>query len=1082
MTPGSVDDSNSTTNDFLSLFGAARDKFLDSLSPEDKNLYSPCASSDDFVKAIDKLKTAAGRTSTKAAKGLKCLYTLNTFFRPYFDVLSGRVETFFEKLLELLVHLRDAFPRYADVVSLCKDAGSERIRQNVLEVYLDMFEIFQAAVKVFTKSSGKIKRTPVVLGALLWKPFDIRFNSLIQKMNVHRENIEAEVRIWKLKRDDQNYTETMIWRRYISQEMKDTKEECRVLSEEQRLTALEKEADLESRKEILAILRELQAEKRRLEERRLEETAERIQKWLDSSGSAGIRESNSQLREPNTGEWILDDAQYKSWVQPKPDETKSQQSRRFGKNMLWIQGNPGSGKSVLATFLLDTLETEEDECGEKKDTRSCIIFFHFNHPETITPSSAFRSLLQQVLWQGRHDPLIVDKFLFLMTCQKENAPSLVAESPSALISFLQSCVDDQTIVVIDGVDECINHEEFIKGLLEATKASSTKVLALSRVKVEQLQRSVSPEQHLPLPKKKMESDIRLFSHRELKEFIEDGILPDCADGCLNELVDRVALGADGMFLWARLMISFIQSPAHSKDKRLSILREIDFPEGLRKMYQRIFRHIKNSGETAHRLANHLLIWLKYRATAMSTKQTRQALSNAAVWTMGDHSDDILDFEKAALIACAGLVEICPLPSNSEVINILKFSHLSVKEVLDWPNPIFESEDQAGQPLLRLIPASSSFAMNLRLATQCLQQLLYHTPMQPLACKFGTSVSAATVGRALPFTDYAALYWMDHATGSRFELDPESPGPPTTLSSSFLDAFRVFSVELRTFLESPKALSVWLETYYTTQVGTSPSGTKLRSWASWLSDLSQKGLLNVDSQLLGLIFEFRSDLDRIIAIWDDRLRLTPHIVWDEATALNFSAGSLFFFSGGVRVVSRAPQRPSIAGLNERPYISISATSSDSSLLGVLAMWGLKCQNPNSVHSWWVTYDLWPLGGNGQRIANVVANMETCEAYAYSIWLGVVLSISPDAMAFSVRNTIWRLLPDDSCKAQGLSTHVWATPVHYESCSLGDRRTLEGGTYRISFSPTAKYAILSEVWIDSEPILTKTAYELPDPSSL
>uniref|UniRef100_A0A8H7MYR9 Uncharacterized protein n=1 Tax=Bionectria ochroleuca TaxID=29856 RepID=A0A8H7MYR9_BIOOC len=197
-----------------------------------------------------------------------------------------------------------------------------------------MFEIFQAAVKVFTKSSGKIKRTPVVLGALLWKPFDIRFNSLIQKMDVHRENIDAEVRIWKLKRDDQNYTETMVWRKYIGQELKDTKEECRVLSEEKRLTDLEKEADLESRKEILAILREIQAEKRKLEERRLDETVERIQKWLNTPGCAGIRDLNSRLREPNTGEWILDHAQYKSWIQPIKNETKSQQTRRFERNML----------------------------------------------------------------------------------------------------------------------------------------------------------------------------------------------------------------------------------------------------------------------------------------------------------------------------------------------------------------------------------------------------------------------------------------------------------------------------------------------------------------------------------------------------------------------------------------------------------------------------------------------------------------------------------------------------------------------------------------------------------------------------
>ncbi|CAH0050262.1 unnamed protein product [Clonostachys solani] len=62
----------------------------------------------------------------------------------------------------------------------------------------------------------------------------------------------------------------------------------------------------------------------------------------------------------------------------------------------------------------------------------------------------------------------------------------------------------------------------------------------------------------------VEQDICQFSHRELEELIEDGILPDCAEECLDELTAHMALGADGMFLWARLMITFIRSPAHSQ--------------------------------------------------------------------------------------------------------------------------------------------------------------------------------------------------------------------------------------------------------------------------------------------------------------------------------------------------------------------------------------------------------------------------------------------------------------------------------------------------------------------------------------
>ena len=41
----------------------------------------------------------------------------------------------------------------------------------------------------------EIKRTPVVVGNLIWKPFDIRFHDLLEDMDHHREIVKTQLLI-----------------------------------------------------------------------------------------------------------------------------------------------------------------------------------------------------------------------------------------------------------------------------------------------------------------------------------------------------------------------------------------------------------------------------------------------------------------------------------------------------------------------------------------------------------------------------------------------------------------------------------------------------------------------------------------------------------------------------------------------------------------------------------------------------------------------------------------------------------------------------------------------------------------------
>ena len=69
------------------IFEAARDRFIDSLSPEDRLLYSPCVSAEDFREAVKKLEATVARVGRRG-KPMRCVYTLSKRLEPYFEVMN----------------------------------------------------------------------------------------------------------------------------------------------------------------------------------------------------------------------------------------------------------------------------------------------------------------------------------------------------------------------------------------------------------------------------------------------------------------------------------------------------------------------------------------------------------------------------------------------------------------------------------------------------------------------------------------------------------------------------------------------------------------------------------------------------------------------------------------------------------------------------------------------------------------------------------------------------------------------------------------------------------------------------------
>ncbi|KAF9218089.1 hypothetical protein BS17DRAFT_368068 [Gyrodon lividus] len=97
--------------------------------------------------------------------------------------------------------------------------------------------------------------------------------------------------------------------------------------------------------------------------------------WLNGLTCIEKHEDTCALRQAETCTWLLETEIYRSW-------------RRGGSPFLWLEGKPGSGKSVLASSVIE--ELKRSRCvGE------VLAFFYcdFRHERTTGAHEVMRSLL-----------------------------------------------------------------------------------------------------------------------------------------------------------------------------------------------------------------------------------------------------------------------------------------------------------------------------------------------------------------------------------------------------------------------------------------------------------------------------------------------------------------------------------------------------------------------------------------------------------------------------------------------------------------------------------------------------------------
>ncbi|KAI2631361.1 hypothetical protein GGS26DRAFT_92905 [Hypomontagnella submonticulosa] len=1098
----------------MDVFNKAQEHFLSSLSDNERRLYTPCSSPGHLKRELEGLRCFAHARSRK----LKWLAIVNKFTQhlgPYFQVvgilvssnpeyaalvwgsirlilqLAGNLGTFLDKLSDFLLELANTLPKYDEILEICvshNEPAHRRIQNNICAVFQVLLNAFHSTVRLFAKPDGSAKRTPLLVGSLIWRPFTERFGGFIEELSELRRALLEEVIL-------SDYTASTIDRvraeedrklaskdRQLSEaERVDAVAERKIAEKERQYMAMERRENSHAREQLTALLSEIREERLLLEKDRSERILAKIQEWIHPPNFLEARERATDSRLEGTATWIFSEPKYQRWLDGSLRSLPT--TARSGTNFLWIHGSPGTGKTTLAASILDELELNSlIDHGET----SCVYYYFFDYRSSTSNSSvsAYRSILAQMLWKRLEDKRLLDQLSFAIHNKSQGQ---LVSSKKILVELLLLCLDNDSILVLDGIDECTDNIALINDLQELTQTSTEiRILVLSRGNIDKLVRWVPDSSQVRFTKDRAQSDIRLFCHQQLDSLFEEHILPTVTRDERDEKADVLVRGADGMFLWARLMVNFLRSPFLTPKQRRGMISESTLPQGLEEMYERIISLIASAGNLSVSLATNVLLWTIYAVAPMSSRHLRQALIANRSLPPELATEDPKYFEDSAIMACAGLIERTSKSTSwnsSRDFISLQLVHRSAAEMLQRKIGHFPPEDaNPGRNDSIILPAK--WITNFQLATACLRQLLYYTPSQPLAGTLNQRISAKKLASDFCFTDYAAVNWMTHLQRG-MESFQESQNSPVDVDQSS----SMFTKALLAFLKEPRVLSVWLESFYTEEyyrgelLYKHPPLNILDDFVRLLD-----GIRHAQSQprayveVLTTVQEFKLDLRRMIEAWEDVLEQSPEVIWDEMTG--FVEGAFFFTPSSTKISVQQAQGPSAGDISLNCLAIVSQTSSKGDIKGVLSIWSPAFLNEESFLSklrthdeldllefcqgWIAIYEIWHLHKSDTCAAsieipigahNVLLQLQGYLDRTDGRDIDLPLTISADALHLAILGTVYAILYEERT---GLYFHsrriaqLGRIPTQY----LWKRKMAIGSppSFSVQFCPRSRYICL------------------------
>lgn len=280
---------------------------------------------------------------------------------------------------------------------------------------------------------------------------------------------------------------------------------------------------------------------------------------------------------PESGDWIWSETQMQAWVASKTP-------------ILWISGNPGSGKSFLVYNIVTHLEeTYQGAIGDASRVSVGYFFFRDNQDQTRSFEKALRNIAYQI---AQTNPAYA-KYVAGLSI---SSPTVSSVQSAWRKLFTDYFVDGDTkagsgYVILDGIDES-NREDrstffaLLNDIQQTGSRCRLHIVMLGRPQiVDEMEQSLNGSiPTIQVDRLKTSGDIARYVELSISK---SKVLSRVSETLKRLIVRTLSAKAEGMFMWVKLMIAEL-----GKKSRESAIKESlnKAPTGLIKM----LRHILES--------------------------------------------------------------------------------------------------------------------------------------------------------------------------------------------------------------------------------------------------------------------------------------------------------------------------------------------------------------------------------------------------------------------------------------------------------------------------------------------------------
>lgn len=344
-----------------------------------------------------------------------------------------------------------------------------------------------------------------------------------------------------------------------------------------------------------------------------------------------------KLRHHGTGTWLAEVQAFSHW----------QESQVSG--CLGCFGIPGSGKTVLASSVVDSMSSSYLEVG----SAICYYYCHYANTSTLDISSLVGTITRQLL-ERIEIPEDVAEDINRLFRQGSTNPL-----PEDLINLFIKVLShfSRAMIIIDGIDELAKHGQTV--VLEALRRlmqlqdTTVKAMIFSRREEKLIRQAFKDDNSIDILVELVRDDIARYVSDSVDLKLKNDELKIRDPGLRQVIIDTLVDGAKDMFLWVKFQLEEI-CEAITDDAIRETLQNL--PKDIAETFARILKRICTStgSEVKITIMRKIFPWLACAKRPLTIEELNEAYAIDAVDQYLNRSKIPTDYMRI-LWACGSLI-------------------------------------------------------------------------------------------------------------------------------------------------------------------------------------------------------------------------------------------------------------------------------------------------------------------------------------------------------------------------------------------------------------------------------------------